>query len=62
MTELIRATVSRKILPFSIADIESECIGISRDMIRHVLRQMRDEGIVVTTGAGRSVKWKKMDC
>lgn len=59
-TELIRATVSRKILPFSIADIESECIGVTRDMIRHVLRQMRDEGVVVTTSAGRGAKWKKI--
>lgn len=60
-TELIRSTVNRKITSFSIADIESECPGVTRDMIRHILRQMRDEGILTATSGGRGAKWKKIE-
>ena len=58
-TELIRGAVNRKIAPFSISDIESECPGVTRDMIRRVLRQMRDEKILVTTSTGRGAMWKR---
>lgn len=58
-TELIRQTVARRIGPFAISDIKSDCPGISRDMIRLVLRQMRDEGIISSHGKGRGAKWLK---
>jgi Fic family protein len=58
-TELIRQTVNRKIGPFAISDIESDCPGISRDMIRLVLRQLRDEGVISSHGKGRGAKWLK---
>jgi hypothetical protein len=45
--------------PFAISDIESECPGISRDMIRVVLRKLRDEGVLELQGHGRGAKWKK---
>ncbi|MBC8551451.1 MAG: Fic family protein [Candidatus Brocadiales bacterium] len=60
-TEQIRKAVERKIGPFSISDIERECAGTSRDMVRRVLRQLRDEGIIVSTGKGRNAKWKKKE-
>ncbi|KHE91895.1 MAG: hypothetical protein SCABRO_02362 [Candidatus Scalindua brodae] len=56
-TVQIRKAVERKIGPFSISDIERECAGTSRDMVRRVLRQLRDEGIIVSTGKGRNAKW-----
>jgi Fic family protein len=58
-TELIRAAVNRKMAPFSIGDIESDCPGISRDMIRKVLRQMRDEGEISVSSGGRGALWQK---
>lgn len=58
-TELIKNTVNRKITSFSIADIESDCPGVTRDMIRRVLRQMRDEGILSVSSGGRGALWKK---
>lgn len=58
-SELIRSTVNRRITPFSLADIESDCPGISRDMIRKVLRQMRDEGDLVVSSGGRGALWQK---
>jgi Fic family protein len=56
-TAHIREVVSRKIQPFAISDIESDCPEISRDMIRLVLRQLRDEGSIQLQGKGRGAKW-----
>jgi Fic family protein len=58
-TELIRQAVTRRIGPFAISDIESDCPGISRDMVRVVLRQLRDESIISSHGKGRGAKWMK---
>jgi Fic family protein len=58
-TELIRSAVNRKMAPFSIGDIESDCPGISRDMIRQVLRKMRDEGEIAVSSGGRGALWQK---
>jgi Fic family protein len=57
----VRQVVSRKTLPFRISDLEVECPGISRDTIRHVLRQLRDEGIVAAEGTGRGARWRRVD-
>lgn len=56
-TEQIRKAVDRRIGPFAISDLESDCPGISRDMIRIVLRQLRDEGAILLQGKGRGAKW-----
>ena len=56
-TDQIQSAVMRKLGPFSISDIESDCPGISRDMVRLVLRQLRDEQIIVPQGKGRGAKW-----
>lgn len=58
-TEIIRQAVSRRVRPFAISDIESDCPGISRDMVRVVLRQLRDEGVISSQGKGRGAKWVK---
>lgn len=58
-TDQIRQAVQRKIGPFSISEIEDACPGISRDMVRNVLRQMKDENLIESTGKGRSAKWVK---
>ena len=59
-TELIRNTINRRIEPFSIGSIESDCPGISREMIRIVLRQMRDEGVIKSIGKGRGSLWQRV--
>jgi Fic family protein len=56
-TELVREAVMRRAAPFSISEIEAECPGVSRDMVRHVLRQIRAEGLIRVRGAGRGAKW-----
>ena len=42
---------------FSISEIEEACPGISRDMVRVVLRAMKAEGLITPTGKGRAAKW-----
>ncbi len=56
-TDQVIQAIEKKIGPFAISDIESECQGIGRDLIRNVIRQLRDEGKIVSTGKGRSAKW-----
>ena len=51
--------VERRIAPFAISEVEAECPGISRDMIRVVLRQMREEGALSVSGAGRAARWSR---
>ena len=57
-TDQIRAAVARRVGAFGIADIERDAPGVSRDMVRHVLRQMRKEGLVRVEGTGRGAKWR----
>ncbi|NOT78655.1 MAG: Fic family protein [Bacteriovoracaceae bacterium] len=56
-TEQIVQTIERKIGPFAISDIENDCQGIGRDLIRNVIRGLRDDGKIVSTGKGRAAKW-----
>ncbi len=58
-TAHIRRVAHRRVGPFAISDIEAECPGISRDMIRVVLRQLRDDGVLELKGHGRGAKWRK---
>ena len=58
-TDQIRAAVARRVGAFGIPDIEHDAPGVSRDMVRHVLRQMREEGMVRVEGTGRGARWLK---
>ncbi len=48
-------------LPFSISEIEEACPGVSRDMVRLVLRAMKSEGLIESTGKGRGAKWLRIN-
>ncbi len=60
-TEQIELAIKRKVGPFAISDIENDCPGISRDLIRHVLRKLRDDGKIRSTGVGRGAKWVRVE-
>jgi hypothetical protein len=55
----VRAEVLGRSLPFSISEIEKACPGVSRDTVRSVLRAMKSEGLIESTGKGRGAKWSK---
>jgi Fic family protein len=58
-TKQVRDAVMRQVIPFAISEIERQCPGVGRDMIRLVLRQLRDERLVASSGFGRAAKWQR---
>jgi Fic family protein len=59
-TALIEAAVASSPGPFTLADLERTCSGISRDMIRRVLRQLREAGKVESLGRGPGAQWRRV--
>jgi len=59
-TEQIKAWVKRQLVPFAISDVDRDCPGISREMIRLVLNDLRDQGKLRLEGRGRGAKWHRM--
>jgi Fic family protein len=60
-TEIIRLAVLRQAEPFSLSELEVQCPGVSREMVRHVLAQLRDEGLIEARGHGRGARWHKLN-
>ncbi len=60
-TEQVRQAVTRRTGPFTISDIEADCPGVSRDMVRHVLRQMKEGGVVAVEGRGPGARWRRVE-
>lgn len=58
-TELIRKAVSANSGEFTLAEIERACPGVSRDMIRRVLKSMRESGLIECLGRGPGATWRK---
>lgn len=58
-TELVLAAAARMKSPFSLAQLCEACPGVGRDMVRNVLRQLRDRGEMVSTGRGPGARWTR---
>lgn len=43
--------------PFTLADLERACPGVSRDMVRRVLRDLQRAGRVECLGRGPGAAW-----
>lgn len=56
----VRKEILKRMMPFSISEIENACPSISRDMVRLVLRAMKVERIIALIGKGRSDKWQRL--
>ena len=59
-TRQVREAVQRRTAPFAISELQRDTPGVSKEMVRRVLRQMRDEGLLVTEGRGRGARWRKV--
>ncbi|MFH1355942.1 MAG: Fic family protein [bacterium] len=57
-TELIETVVQSQKQAFTLADIEKSCLTASRDMIRKVLRDMKNRKVVECLGKGPGALWK----
>ena len=58
-TELIKSAIERFERPFTLSELEKACPGVSRDMIRTVLRDLRRVNNVESLGRGPGALWKK---
>lgn len=59
-TDMILNAIDAYIGDFSISDLAQACPVVSRDMLKHQLFKMRDEGIIEATGKGRYARWRKV--
>lgn len=58
-TELIEAAIGRIEGTFTLAALESKCPGVSRDMIRKVLKDMQKADRIKCLGRGPMAPWQK---
>ena len=58
-TDLIESTVNALSGEFTLADLERACPGVSRDMVRRVLRDLQKAGKVECLGRGPGAAWRK---
>ncbi|MFN7946175.1 MAG: Fic family protein [Blastocatellia bacterium] len=60
-TSLIENAIAAFPGAFSLADVERECPGVSRDMVRRVLREMQQAGQVECLGRGPGAMWRRKE-
>ncbi len=58
-TELVETAIRMFSKPFMVSDLERSCPGVSRDMIRKVLRDLQKSGQVECLGRGPGAPWRK---
>jgi Fic family protein len=58
-TALVEAAIASFSSEFSLADVEHTCPGVSRDMVRRVLRDLQKAGVVECLGRGPGASWRK---
>ena len=60
-SETVRQAVQRAVGEFRVADLQRECPGVSLDMIRHVLKELRRSGLVECVGRGPGARWRRRE-
>lgn len=58
-TEQIVAAIERFVGEFTMSQLQQACPGISRDMIRRVLRERQAAGVIECQGRGPAARWRK---
>lgn len=59
-TDMILNAIEGTIADFSISDLERLCPTVSRDMIRHVLVKLRNDGKIENLSKGKYARWRKL--
>lgn len=59
-TDLIETAVSNFSAEFTLSDLERACPGVSRDMVRRVLRDLQKRQVVECLGRGPGALWQKL--
>jgi len=58
-TQRVQDAVRQRCGEFTLNDIEGACLGVSRDMVRKVLRDLKAKGHVECLGRGPGARWRK---
>ena len=59
--ELVKSFVRSNISDnFTFAEVKRAAPGVSDEYIRQVLRELRDNGVIQGTGAGRGAAWLRL--
>ena len=58
-TERVLAAIKRLSGDFTVAQVEQACPGVSRDMVRRVLRAQQAAGVIECRGRGPAARWQK---
>jgi len=59
-SQLVIDTINKMIGHFTLKEIQIACPGVSIDLIRYVLKDLRANGIVECSSKGQFAKWKKI--
>lgn len=59
-TGLVLAAIQHQVGSFGVADLQNACPGVSVDLIRRILSQLRREEKVRCLGRGRTSRWEKL--
>jgi Fic family protein len=55
----IEQLLSRPGGQFKLGELEQACPGVSRDMVRHVLREQKAQGVICCSGRGGGATWSR---
>jgi Fic family protein len=58
-TDLVLAAIARFTDEFTVSQLEQTCHGVSKDMIRRVLREQQSLQLVECQGRGPAARWKR---
>ena len=58
-TALVEEAITRRAGDFSISDLQNECPGVGVDLIRQVLKRLKDTSQLICLGRGPAAKWRK---
>ena len=58
-TEQVIAAITQFAGEFTLSQLEQRCPGVSRDMVRRVLRAQQADGLVKCQGRGPAASWRK---
>jgi Fic family protein len=58
-TELVQSAIARFEEKFTLNELEQNCPGVSRDMIRRILRNLQRIGRIECVGRGPGALWRK---
>ena len=60
-SDFVRAAALARIAPFRLAELQRDCPGVGRELIKRVLQQLKAEGVLVVEGRGAGARWRRIE-